>query len=156
MANGNGAPPGGPPKRPMKKSTRNWLLIGTLAAGGLVVIFIMRSRQAAAGGAGAPEGIDPNTGVPYAQEYAGGLASPYGTTPSLYGYDDPSTGSFISGVGSGGSYVTAPSTNASWAQQVESYLQNLGYDPMAVAAAIGRYLTGQTLTADDQTIVNAA
>jgi hypothetical protein len=141
----------------MKKSTRNWLIIGIIGGGAIVVYYVMRSRSAAAAGStAADQGIDPNTGIPYSQE-SSGLNSPYGTTPSLYGYTDPSTGAFISGVGSGSTgVVTAPSTNASWAQEVESYLGNLGYDPMAVAAALGKYLTGQTLSSDQAAIVAAA
>ena len=160
--NGNG---GGPPrpgaKPPMKKSTRNWLIIGGLAAAGGVIWYVMKSRsasnqQSASAADMAAQGIDPSTGVPYAQEYGGyGVA---GTSPSLYGYTDPTTGQFISGVGAlpAGGVVTAPSTNASWAQQVEAYLENLGYDPTTVAAAIGKYLTGQQLSSDQAGIVAAA
>lgn len=163
----NGAPtppprPGGPTGpgagNPMKKSTKNWLIIGGVGAAGLVIWYVMKSRsasnqQAASAGDLASQGIDPNTGIPYSQEYGGYGAM--GTTPSLYGYVDPTTGAFISGAGAG-STVLQPTTNASWAQQVEAYLQTLGYDPIAVGAAIGKYLTGQSLTADQQSIVAAA
>jgi hypothetical protein len=158
MANGNGGPPPPGAKPPMKKSTRNWLIIGTLAAGGLVVLYIMKSRasvSAATAGANTADqgGVDPATGVPYSEEY--GYQGAYGTTPSVYGYVDPSTGAYITGTGAS-STVTAPSTNASWAQQVEAYLGQLGYDPTTVAAALGKYLTGQTLSSDQSGIVSAA
>ena len=145
----NGGPPPGA-KPPMKKNTRNWLLIGGGVAALAVVYYVMKSRSSASG-------IDPATGIPYDQEYsaAGAGAGPVGATPSLYGYIDPTTGAFISGAGAPG-LVTAPSTNASWAQQVEAYLQNLGYDPIGVAAAIGKYLTGQTLSQQQADIVRAA
>jgi|SRR5215467_143824 len=155
--NGDGNGGSGPPgiKRPMKKSTRNWLIIGAVAVGGVVIWWATRSRSAQQTAGSTDGAIDPSTGIPYSQEYSGFGAQ--GTTPSLYGYVDPSTGAFISGVGAGATgVVTAPSTNASWAQQVESYLQNLGYDPVATAAAIGKYLTGQTLTSDQSGIVSAA
>jgi hypothetical protein len=138
----------------MKKSTV-WLLVAGGGVGLIGLIYVYRKQsQANTTGATDPS-IDPATGIPYANEMGGGLNSPYGTTPSLYGYTDPSTGAFITGVGSGG-VVTQPSTNASWAQQVEAYMQNLGYDPTAIAAALGKYLTGGMLTSDQQSIVQAA
>lgn len=149
-------------KPPMKKTTRNWLIIGAVGAAGILIWYVMknRSQQSQAGQTAqdmAAQGIDPNTGIPYSQEMGGGFA---GGTPSLYGYTDPTTGAFISGVGANpvgsGGVVLAPATNAAWAQQVEAYLQTLGYDPVATAAAIGKYLTGQTLTADQAAIVAAA
>jgi hypothetical protein len=131
----------------MKKSTRNWLIVGGLGAAAIVIYMVMRARSSAASGSN----IDPNTGQPYDLTGQG----TYGTTPSLYGYVDPTTGAFISGAGAGQS-VLQPSTNASWAQQVEAYLQTLGYDPTAVGSAIGKYLTGQQVTADQQSIIGAA
>jgi hypothetical protein len=155
-------PSSGPPgatKPPMKKSTRNWLIVGILGGGVVVVYYVMRARSSAATnatGTTTDPSIDPSTGIPYAEEDSGALGA-YGTSPSLYGYTDPSTGAFISGVGAGATgVVTAPSTNASWAQQVEAYLQNLGYNPTSVAAALGKYLTGQSLSADQAAIVAAA
>jgi hypothetical protein len=154
-SNGNGVPPprpgaSGQAGPGMKKSTRNWLLIGGLGAAAIVIYMVMRARSNAA----TDPSVDPATGVPFAQEQYGGYGAS-GVTPSLYGYVDPTTGAFISGAGAGNS-VLQPSTNASWAQQVEAYLQNLGYDPTAVGSAIGKYLTGQTLSADQQGIVAAA
>jgi hypothetical protein len=146
-------------KPPMKKSTRNWLIVGILGGGVVVVYYVMRARSTAAAtgtGTATDNSIDPATGIPYAEEDSG-YSGAYGTTPSLYGYTDPSTGAFISGVGAGATgVVTAPSTNASWAQQVESYLQNLGYNPTSVAAALGKYLTGQQVSADQAAIIAAA
>jgi hypothetical protein len=145
------------PKKGMSKKGKTWLLIGGFGVAGIVVWYVVKNRSASstsATGTTDPS-IDPATGIPYAQEMGGAYAGGMGTTPSLYGYVDPNTGQFISGVGSGNT-VLAPSTNASWAQQVEAYLQNLGYDPTAVAAAIGKYLTGQALTADQSGIVAAA
>jgi hypothetical protein len=140
----------------MSPQTKRWMLIGGVGAAAIVFYLVYKSRKSSGASAQAAEGIDPATGVPYASEQYSGA---YGTTPSLYGYTDPSTGAFISGVGAGGGsggYVTAPSTNASWAQQVEAYLMNLGYDPIETAAALGKYLTGQGLTSDQAAIVAAA
>src|SRR5215472_675434 len=154
MANGNGGPPsprpGGPPgvRPPMKKSTKNWLIIGGVGAAGIVIWYIMRARSQTGTGTTDPN-IDPATGVPYSEEYGG-----YGVGggPYAFGYNDPGTGAYITGTQA----VTQPSTNASWAQQVEAYLQQIGYDPTAVGAALGKYLTGQTLSSDQQGIVAAA
>lgn len=155
----NGNPPGGP-KRKMKKSTTYWLIGGGVI--GLIAVYYYMSRQSSSSSNSAQQtadlasqGIDPNTGIPYSQEYGSGLGGAYGTTPSMYGYYDPTSGQYISGTAAN-SVVTQPSTNASWAQEVEAYMQNLGYNPTAVAAALGKYLTGQPLTANQRNIVAAA
>lgn len=160
MANGNGAPPARPGgKPPMKKSTRNWILLGGVGAAGLIIWYVMRSKSAAnqqaAATASTDPSIDPSTGLPWAAEMGGGVGGYGGGTPSLYGYYDPSTGQYITGTGAGG-IVTQPTTNASWAQQAEQYLMTLGYDPVHTAAALGKYLTGQPLTPDQMSIVQAA
>lgn len=157
--NGNGGPtpprPGGPgAKPPMKKSTKNWMIIGGVGAAGIVIWYMMRAKSGASA-AGADPNIDPNTGIPYAQESSsgyGGYGIGGGGVPQQFGYYDPQTGQYITGTGS----VTTPPTNASWAQQVEAYLQTVGYDPTTVAAALGKYLTGQVLSSDQQGIVAAA
>jgi LysM repeat protein len=149
--------PGQATKKPgMKKNTKTWLLIGGLGVGGVVIWYVIKNRSSSSStnaATAAGSGIDPTTGIPYADEYD---TSGLGTTPSLAGYVDPTTGAYISGAGATPTQVLAPSTNASWAQQVESYLEGLGYDPTTVAAAIGKYLTGQGLTSDQSGIVAAA
>jgi hypothetical protein len=94
-------------------------------------------------------GVDPSTGLPYSSEDYSGVV---GTTPSAYTYTDPTTGATIGN----GSYVSGPSTNAAWAQQVEAYLASIGYDQTTVSAAIGKYLTGGALTSDQYGIVQTA
>jgi hypothetical protein len=137
----------------MKKSTKNWVILGAVGAAGIAIWYIMRARSQS----GSSQGVDPTTGIPYAQEtsagYGGYGVAGGGNVPSQFGYFDPTTGQYITGTGS---QVVGPGTNASWAQQVEAYLQTVGYDPMAVAAAIGKYLTGQQLTSDQGGIVSAA
>lgn len=161
MANGfdggNGGPPsprpGGPGmKPPMSKKTRNWLIIGGVGAAGIVIWYIMRNKSQAAA---TDPTLDPNAAA--ADAYGGYGVSGYGSNiPSQFGYYDPTTGAYITGSGIPGSTVTAPSTNAEWAQQVEAYLQGLGYDPTAVGNAIGRYLSGMHLTQTQGGIVAAA
>lgn len=144
--------------KPYLPSKKNWYL---WAFGGLVVIggvYYFRGRSSAAP-------VD-NATDPYANSYAddsytdsgySGIDSTgYGPgVPSSYGYYDPGTGQFI-GNGTGTSTVTAPSTNAAWAQQAIAYLVNIGYDPAATSAAIGKYLLNANLTADEMKIVQAA
>jgi hypothetical protein len=135
----------------MNKKTKNWLIIGGVGAAGIVVWYIMRNRSQAA------STTDPTTDPNAADAYGGYGVSGYGSNiPSQFGYYDPTTGAYITGSGIPGSTVTAPGTNAEWAQQVEAYLQGLGYDPTAVAAAIGKYLTGQHLSQNQGAIVSAA
>jgi len=133
---------------------QKWLIGGLIVVGAGVVWYVMRRNSQSQ--AANQTGIDPTTGMPYASEMYGGYGMPQGTTPSLYGYVDPTTGAFISGAGAGSQSVIAPTTNASWAQDVESYLTSLGYDAQTVAAALGKYLTGQKMTADQAAIVAAA
>lgn len=135
----------------MKKSTKNWMIIGAVGAAGIVIWYMMRAKSGASTTASTDPNIDPATGLPFSQEY-GGYGAGGGGVPQQFGYYDPQTGSYITGTGS----VTTPPTNASWAQQVEAYLQTVGYDPTTVAAALGKYLTGQTLSSDQQGIVAAA
>jgi len=103
MANGNGGPvtsprPGGPgAKPPMKKSTRNWLLIGGIGAAGIAVWYIMRAKSQQSSTTAADQGIAPSTGIPYSEEYAGygGYGVAGGGVPQQFGYFDPTTGQYI-------------------------------------------------------------
>jgi hypothetical protein len=86
-------------------------------------------------------------------EYSGGA----------YGYGYYGYGGEFAGLGGYGVSVppsTAPvvaSTNAGWASAAEAYLTGqTGADPATVAAALGKYITGQTLDASQQSIVEQA
>lgn len=50
---------------------------------------------------------------------------------------------------------TTPDTDAEWAQMAADALES-SYELKAISTALGRYLTGQTLTAQQETIVRAA
>lgn len=81
-------------------------------------------------------------------------------TSSIGGVD---TGSGPGGMmGSGGaaseSTVTngaTPATNSTWLQSAVNYLSGLGRDPSTVADALGRYLSGDSTSAD-QSIIQTA
>lgn len=130
-----------------------WYVGGAAAVA--VVFYGYRRSTAAANAAAATtdaSGVDPNaldtgTGAGY---------SPIGVSPSLYGFTDPSTGAFIGGIGGGGTQVvTAPTTNGQWAQLVEAYLIQNSFDPITSSIAIGKYLAGRDLTANEIQIVQA-
>lgn len=98
------------------------------------------------------DGSDPSLG------YDNGL-DPYGDSTGVAdGYYDPTTGQYIgTGVGSVlPPTVTQVSTNAAWAQECEALLTQEGFDPVTVAAALGKYLTGGSLTSAQEGIVQAA
>jgi PASTA domain len=61
------------------------------------------------------------------------------------------------GVGSSTAPAAVVTTNAAWAQAAENYLTSQGgYDAGTVAAALGIYITGSTLSTAQQAIVEAA
>lgn len=61
------------------------------------------------------------------------------------------------GVGSSTAPTQLATTNAAWAQAAENYLTETGgYDAGTVAAALGIYITGSTLSAAQQAVVEAA
>jgi hypothetical protein len=82
----------------------------------------------------------------------------YGTTPIYGGYGAGGLGLGYPGqYGSPYGYHPGPPTsNAQWATAVETSLGTQGYNAMAVSAALGKYLTGGQLTADQVGIVQAA
>lgn len=150
---------------PKPRINKWWIIGGGLAAATVFYIYKKRSSGAAATSAtnaSATDGsIDPATGIPYADESgdysgAGGIAtgSPWGALSGLT--YNAQTGAYeLPATGASG---TVPTDNASYAKQVTSYLESLGYDPQAVAQALGIWLSGsgQTLTAAQSGIVQVA
>jgi len=165
---------------PVKKKTAVYGAVGAVIL--VLGIWWYRQRQAAnaaastaaastaaAGSGGAvtdPAGntcsaLNPQTG------YCPGTAEDQAALADLTGaYDTSGAGEAgLSGYyyGTGASTATtAPgpgnfSDNAEWAQYVEAYITGtLGGDPSATGNAIGKYLTGQPITSDQQNIVNEA
>lgn len=123
-----------------------------VAAGGLVAVYLVyraRSGAAAAAPAAAPN-IDPQTGYPTGSTSdLAALAAQNGGT----GFPvQASSAGVTTTVGTTSGY----GTNAAWAQAAEAGLSQVGFDPVATAAALGAYLAGQTLTAAQASIVFAA
>lgn len=76
---------------------------------------------------------------------------------------DGSPDSFAGAVTPGGSTVVGtvpgagpPLTNAEWTQRVVDMLSGVGYDSQQAADTIGKYLSGQPLTATEKILVQAA
>lgn len=152
----------------VKKSTA---LIFGAAAVGVVAVAVIRKRSAAASAASAagsstagqftdPAGNtcsapDPSTGfcpgTPEdisAQEQLSAGSADYGDASS---YTPPSLTGNNTGLGSS---VPVFTDNGSWAQYVEQALGSDGTD--AIAAAIAKYLNGQSITEAQQTTVEQA
>jgi hypothetical protein len=111
-----------------------------VAAGGAGAVYLVwRARKNAAAAAGTA---------------AGGLTTPDAATGAGTG-----DGSVTAGPGtvSGTTGTTAGyGTPDQWAAAAQAGLAQIGYDPQAVAAALGAYLAGQPLTSAQAAIVNAA
>jgi len=129
---------------PLKMTPKTgWLIGGGVA--GLVGLYVWWKHKQNASAATVPG------------QYGYGYAMPSG-----YGYGV----SPIFGGGTGGTpypgqygYGGPPppvTSNAQWATAAENSLTAQGYDAMTVSAALGKYLSAQTLTSDQVSIVQAA
>lgn len=141
-----------PPPTRGKPPNRRVLIIGGVAAAGIVYWAYKKNKASAVTATSTDPNIDPTTGLPYSSgSYGSGGA--VGTSPSLYGYTDQFGSLISSGTGS---VVTAPSTNAAWAQQAASYLVANGYSGAEVLGALGKYLAGLNLTDTEMATIQAA
>jgi hypothetical protein len=99
--------------------------------------------------ASGPDAIDPNTGVPYAEE-AGWV---YNSQSGTWSYNGTGAGP---GTGTGAGTYT---TNAQWLQAAESYFVSNGLvsdGGVALTSALGKYLAGSDVTPDQETLVQQA
>lgn len=140
------------------------LVWGGVAAGGAgIAIYLYRKnkkQQTAAAQAGQQAGYGYGYGygsqaLQY-QAYGYGFGSSglgaYGGAQGNYGY-----GYYGAGSGSVQTQVpTQATTNAQWAEAAMSALTSAGYDGQTVLAALGVYLTGGTVTAQQLTIIQGA
>lgn len=96
-----------------------------------------------------PYSTDPATGMTYGDEQAYGTAGP---GYAGYGYAG-GLGSPL-GAGTPGAEFTS---DGQWAQYAQGYLTGqAGADPATVSAALGAYITGQPLTAAQQSVAEQA
>lgn len=161
------------------KTISNWWLIG--GAGGLAVVLYLYKRSSG-GGSSSPgsSAVDPVTGLPYSQDQqvdpATGMtyaaeAAEYGSVSaaeaavssgSAYGLSGGDSGYAgtagypTENVTPGSSAGSTYATNAAWAQAVQAGLAGLGYDAQTVASALGLFLAGSPLSADQAQIIQAA
>jgi PASTA domain len=143
-----------PGARKPKLTTKKKVLLGAAGAGVGLIGYIVIKRKSAASAA-STAGTTDNSTEP---DYSTGLSmdnGAYGVTPGAEGTYDPLTGQYIPGLGTTTTPVTV-ATNAEWAQAAEAALVAQGFDPATTAAALGAYLVGVPLTADQYSIVTAA
>lgn len=158
------------------KVKKNTAYVAGAAGVGVIIIAVMRKRAAAQAAAAVttaalvsdPAGnqcasLNPATGycpgtqadIAAQQSTAAGLSSAAITGGGGGGggyYVPPALGT--GGVSGTGSAVPSFVDNASWGQYVETALGSNGSD--SVAAAIAKYLSGQPVTADQQTLIEEA
>lgn len=138
----------------IKKFTKNPVfLIGGVVALGIVYYEYSKAKKTASANAAATTAatvagtstdpsIDPTTGLSYASEdYSPATGGAYGI---------PATG------GSTVNINPATTSNSGWVQAATQALVALQYDPQAIASALGAYISGAGLTADQLQIVQAA
>lgn len=151
-----------------------WWLVGGGLTSVVAYIWYKRSQSntgtsttgASASTTPDPNAVDPNTGMTYAQEeqystdYQGldygygssGYSDPYGTAGGGYGGSPPEI------IYTGGNTTTSPApkqNDLSWATKTIDDLVKAGYTRAAASAAIGAYLAGIPLTANQEKIVEA-
>lgn len=141
---------------------KGYVYAGGAVVAGAAAVGYVRSKRAggtatapAAGdgsttdSSGLAAGIDPATGYPT------GSAADTEALGALSG---------VGGFGGGGGFITTGSsaapaftTNGQWAQNAEAYLtSSAGADATTVSSALGKYLTGQALTANQADVVEQA
>jgi LysM repeat protein len=129
--------------------------------GGALVLVLgvvwYRSRSAAKAASiaasGANTGIDPATGFAY------GSAEDAAALANQGSFINPTVPFAPGGGGGGGSSIPQGFvSNAQWAQSTEQYLIDNGvvHDSTLLGNAIGKYLTGQPVTSDMQSLIQQA
>jgi hypothetical protein len=139
---------------------RRWVYGGIAVGGGVIAFYLYRQNKKA-------EQKSAQAQASFAYGYGSQYAYGYGQYYEPYGYGFGPFG--LGTYGGGGQYgygyygggVPAPvpqqaTTNAQWSEAAMSALSSAGYNPMTVLAALGKYLIGGNLTADEVTIVTAA
>lgn len=158
------------------------VLVAVSVGGAFAIYYVYKQHKAAssASSASSPSAIDPVTGLPYsqdntidpltgmsylaeAQQYGSVQAAEQAVAASsaidysgAYGYGSSVAGTAGTLVPASTTQATTYASNAAWAQAAEAGLTDIGYGSTDVAAALGRYLGGLSLTSDQATIVQAA
>lgn len=152
------------------KVSKKWLMIVGGASVASIGYFVWKRKQAAAAapaGASADDGsgIDPLTGdIAGSDQDLADLAAMQAGGDGDLGLDGLG-GSGLQNFG--GVLAASPAgatipgaggfaTNAEWAQQAETDLAGIGIDPVALAGALGHYLTGSPLSTAEESLVDTA
>jgi Fibronectin type III domain len=150
-------------------------VFGGLALTGVLIVVYYRDHKAssassaaaepASGALGADSGLNTDLGPDSGDAYPwdgsyGNSTDPYSLDPSSgQTYGDESGGAFYSSPGSssGGGAAGPPfSNNQQWSAYAIQQLTNDGKNAGNVTTALGLYLSGKVLDADEQSIVYAA
>jgi hypothetical protein len=150
------------------KLPKSKLAIGGIVVGAGVGGLWLYSKHKAASAAAAPSSSAFGYGYGYGGYGYNNPAFAAASTPIEYGYGQYGYGYYgyggefagLGGYGSPTPPISAPSvasTNAGWAAASETYLTGqTGADPATVAAALGKYITGQNLSTAEQSIAEQA
>jgi hypothetical protein len=135
-------------------SKKSGVLIGLGAAAILGISYYRAQKNKAAdavASAGASVGIDPATGFVY------GSAEDAAALANQNAYISPGGGGGGGGSPSGGYPSGTFTNNAQWVQSVLSYMQTIGtVDIGPLSAALGKYITGEAVTADEKGLIEQA
>lgn len=147
------------------KVPKKWFLI---VGGGAVVtiayVLYKRKSTAATTTTATDTGTAALAGQPCTDPVTGESGIYDSTGACIVGSTAASQGGYYSGYGAQGVSGTTPpvpgtggfTTNGQWSQQAQADLANTGIDAAALAAALGAYLTGGTLTTAQQSLVDSA
>lgn len=148
------------PNPPRKKLDWKWWAIGGV---GVVAAVYWYSKKTKAAATTAPISADTSatdsstSGLDSTDLYGSDSSGYYDYSTGTYGGTAPYPSPYGSPYGyPPGSTTYVPTTNAQWAQQAETLLVQENFDATQVAIALGKYLTGQALTSDQLSIVQAA
>lgn len=170
-----------PPRNPNQLGgvDKKWWIIGGVGAVAIVWYAYHRSASSASSGS-TTAGIDPQTGLPYSQtpssgyidpttgySYASEYTAPYpqgsvdpntGIPYALEGPIDPTTGiPYSQETGSTTTTTPTPTPSASsWLSGALSSLEANGVATSHAQQVLGAYLSGQSLTPDEVSIVEQA
>lgn len=147
-------------------SKKTALMVGVGGLGVLGIVWYRSKQQASSASSDTSStdssNIDPATGFPYgspedvaASQQAQGQSGALGPL-----YDPQYYGGYGGGYGGGFPGPQGPGTftsNAAWSQAVEDYLVNtVGESASDVGNALGKYITAQPVTADQEAFINQA
>ncbi len=148
--------------------SKKWLIVVVAGSAVTVGYVVLRRKSAAASAASTAASGASSDGTSDIDSLTGDVAGSAQDQADLAalqaggGYDDGDIGDY-----GGGEYAPVPvgtqlpgaggfTTNGEWAQQAETDLGGVGVDQATLSAALGAYLTGRSLTADQQSLVDQA